>query len=473
MSEAPRVRERLRALPAVDQLAARIAAAGCVSFYEATSIARAVLRDRRTELRDGAQDAPDLLARARERLQPGLRRILNGTGVVIHTNLGRAPLADAASQAVTDAAEGYADLEFDLRSGRRGHRDLRLRDVLRELTGAEDGLAVNNAAGAALLAVASLAGAERPVVVSRGHLVEIGGGFRIPDVIAQTGARLVEVGTTNRTRLTDYEQALHAEREHAPVVLRVHQSNFRTVGFVEDVAIDQLCQLGVPVIDDIGSGVLTELPLLADEPPARRSVEAGAAITCFSADKLLGGPQAGILIGRAEAVEACRRHPLARALRIGRLPLAALLATLALHRDPAHARRAIPTLAMLDLPPDVLERRAIRVAHATGGEVVQTVARVGGGALPLLELPGPAVAFAEPHPDRLAAALRAGDPPLIPRIHDGRVLIDPRTLAEDELEIATDVVRHALLVARGAAPTAVGATHLRFPDREAGASVNR
>lgn len=449
MTEAPQAQERLRALPAVDQFAARIEAGTRVSAAEATSIAQAVLASRRAEIHAGVDDDADLLARALERIRPGLRRVLNATGVVIHTNLGRAPLADAASQAVTAAAEGYADLELDLRQGRRGHRDGHLRDLLCELTGAEDGLAVNNAAGAALLAVATLASAGRPVVVSRGHLVEIGGGFRIPDVVAQSGARLVEVGTTNRTRLTDYKRALHAECEHAPVVLRVHQSNFRTVGFVEDVAIEQLCLLGAPVIDDIGSGVLTELSLLADEPPARRSVKAGAALTCFSGDKLLGGPQAGILLGRADAVEACRTHPLARALRIGRLPLAALIATLALHRDPAQARRAIPALAMLDLPPDALEQRAARLAQTTGGEIIQSVARVGGGALPLLELPGPAVAFPGSHPGRLAAALRAGEPPLIPHIHDGQVLIDPRTLAENELETATDVIRRAVLSVQG------------------------
>jgi len=445
MSEVLQVRARLRALPAADQLAGRIADGARVSAGEAISIARAVLRGRRAELHAGADDDPDLLARARERLRPGPRRVLNGTGVVIHTNLGRAPLAAAASRAVAAAAEGYADLELDLRHGRRSHRDAHVRHLLRELTDAEDGLAVNNAAGAALLAVAALAGGGRAVVVSRGHLVEIGGGFRVPDVIAQSGARLVEVGTTNRTRRADYERALYAEREHAPVVLRVHQSNFRAVGFVEDVAIEQLCEIGVPVIDDIGSGALTELPVLTDEPPARRSVEAGAALTCFSGDKLLGGPQAGILIGRAEAIEACRRHPLARALRIGRLPLAALVATLALHRDPAQARRAIPALAMLDIPAELLEQRAARLAHATGGEVVESVARVGGGALPLLALPGPAVALEATRPDRLAAALRAGEPPLIPRIHDGRVLIDPRTLAEDELALATDVIRRAVL----------------------------
>jgi L-seryl-tRNA(Ser) seleniumtransferase len=448
MSDDAELRARLRALPAVDRLAAQLANGALPTPAEAASIARAVLAERRAELLSGAADDPDLLARARGRLRTGPRRVLNGTGVAIHTNLGRAPLALAAQRAVAEAAQGYADLELNLEDGRRGHRDAHVRELLRELTGAQDGMAVNNAAGAALLAVAALAGAQRPAIVSRGQLVEIGGGFRVPEVIAQAGARLVEVGTTNRTRRQDYERALAAERDAEPIVLRVHQSNFRTVGFVEEVEIEALCGLGAPVIDDVGSGALTELPVLADEPPVRRSVAAGAALTCFSGDKLLGGPQAGILVGRADAVEACRRHPLARALRIGRLPLAALAATLALHRDPERARRAIPALAMLDVARATLEARARRLAEATGGEVVEAVARVGGGALPLLELRGPAVALG-PQADgaaagRLATALRTGSPPLIARIADGRVLVDPRTLAEEELPAAARAIRAAL-----------------------------
>jgi len=445
MTDDPRLHARLRALPAVDRLAAQLANGVLPTSAEAISVARAVLAERRAQLHAGADDDPDLIARARERLQPGMRRVLNGTGVAIHTNLGRAPLPLAAARAVADATHGYADLELDLAEGRRGHRDAHARELLRELTGAEDGMAVNNAAGAALLAVAALAGRDRPAIVSRGQLVEIGGGFRVPDVIAQAGARLVEVGTTNRTRLADYERALAAEPD--PLLLRVHQSNFRTVGFVEEVAIEALCGLGAPVIDDVGSGVLTELPALTDEPPVRRSVAAGAALTCFSGDKLLGGPQAGILVGRAEAVEACRRHPLARALRIGRLPLAGLVATLALHRDPERARKAIPVLAMLDTPREVLDARAVKLADATGGELVEAVARVGGGALPLLELRGPAVAFgppATPDPARLAAALRTGSPPLIARIADGRLLVDPRTLGDEELGHAAAAIRAAL-----------------------------
>ncbi|MGZ4268253.1 MAG: L-seryl-tRNA(Sec) selenium transferase, partial [Solirubrobacteraceae bacterium] len=309
--------------------------------------------------------------------------------------------------------------------------------ILRELTGAEAALVVNNCAGAVLLAAAALGGAGRELVVSRGQLIEIGGGFRIPEVVAQAGARLVEVGTTNRTRLADYAGALS---ERTGAILRAHPSNFRTVGFVEDVEIEALCALGVPVIDDVGSGTIgADHDLLAGEPPVRRSVSAGAALVCFSGDKLLGGPQAGLIVGTHEAVRACRSHPLARALRIDKLSLAALHATLSLYRDPALARAEIPVLAMLDADPAALDARARALAAATGGEVVASVARVGGGALPLLELPGPAVALEA----ALAEPLRSGDPAVVGRLSDGRLLLDVRTLTDAEAEQAGAAVRAA------------------------------
>ncbi|HEX7300052.1 MAG TPA: L-seryl-tRNA(Sec) selenium transferase [Solirubrobacteraceae bacterium] len=417
----PRVRERLRDLPSVDRLA--------------TSVARAELADRRAEVLAGATDDPDLVSRARERLRPSPRRVLNATGVVVHTNLGRAPLAAAARAAVASAAEGYSDLELDLRSGERGSRHDHAEALLREVTGAEAGLVVNNCAAAVLLAAAALAGPGREVVVSRGQLIEIGGGFRIPDVVAQAGARLVEVGTTNRTRLGDYGAALS---ERTGAILRAHPSNFRTLGFTEEVEIEALCSLGVPVIDDVGSGVLADdLALLAEEPSVRRSVRAGAALVCFSGDKLLGGPQAGVMVGTREAVQACRRHPLARAVRIDKLSLAALHATLALYRDPARARAELPVLAMLDAPAAALEARAERLARESGGEVVPSTAKVGGGALPLLELPGPAVALDA----ALAEPLRTGDPPVVGRLADGRLLLDVRTLTDEEAELAAAAVR--------------------------------
>lgn len=499
------IRARLRALPAVDRLAQQIAAAPAAvaappaadpappaadaappaadaaadaapdgrgpTPAEAVAAARAVLDQRRAELLAGADDAADLAARGRAHLRPTLRRVLNGTGVIVHTNLGRASLADAAARAVAEAARGSANVELELADGRRGSRHDHVSGLLRELTGAEDAIAVNNGAGAALLAVAALAGGGS-AIVSRGELVEIGGGFRVPEVLAQAGARMVEVGTTNRTRLEDYERALAATgatgatgaaaataatareaegpRVGRTAIVRVHQSNFRTVGFVEQVAIEPLCALGVPVIDDVGSGALADdLPALAGEPPLRRSLAAGAALVCFSGDKLLGGPQAGLIAGRAEAVAACRAHPLARALRIGRLPLAALAATLALYRDPDRARREIPVLAMLDAAPSLLRARAERLLRdldPARAELVEAVARVGGGALPLLELSGPAVALGAPgdDPAALARALREHDPPLLARIADGRVLVDPRTLADDELEAAAQALAAAL-----------------------------
>jgi L-seryl-tRNA(Ser) seleniumtransferase len=398
--------------------------------------------------------------------------VLNGTGVVIHTNLGRAPLAESAIEAVSREVRGYSNLEINLDHGERGSRQTHVQGLLRELTGAEDALVVNNGAAATLLAIAAL-GSEAGVAVSRGQLVEIGGGFRVPEVLAQAGVPLIEVGTTNRTRAGDYERAI-AERG-AAAILRVHQSNFRTVGFVEEVPIERLCELGVPVIDDVGSGALADvsgvlvgrskalangssvgsgvladaMQALAEEPSVRRSVAAGAALVCFSGDKLLGGPQAGIVVGGTEAIDACRRHPLARALRIGRLPLAALEATLALYRDPGRALREVPVLAMLCVDADTLAMRAERLAAACGGaeiEIVNAVARVGGGALPLLELRGPALALRpiDGEPAALAAALRRGEPALVSRISERRVLIDPRTLADEEIELAAAAIRAAL-----------------------------
>ena len=321
-----------RDLPPVDALAAQLDAPRAI----AVAAARAVLAERRAELLSGAGDGADLAARAQRRVdeaaRPRLRRVLNATGVIVHTNLGRAPLAAAARAAVARAAEGYSNLELDLADGARGSRHDHVEGLLCELTGAEAAIAVNNCAGATLLAAAALAGPGRDVVVSRGQLVEIGGGFRVPDVIAQAGARLVEVGTTNRTRRADYVRAIG---EGTGAILRAHPSNFRQLGFVQEVEIEELCELGVPVIDDVGSGVLADdVELLAEEPAVRRSVRAGAALVCFSGDKLLGGPQAGLIVGRADAVAAARAHPLARALRLDKLGFAALEATLRLYRDP-------------------------------------------------------------------------------------------------------------------------------------------
>ena len=432
----------LRSLPAVHELAAAIDAPHGL----AVAAARAAIDERRAAVLGGSTEDVDLVARARELLEelarPSLRRVINATGVILHTNLGRAPLAASAREAVTRAAEGYSNLELDLASGERGSRHAHVEGLMRELTGAEAAIVVNNGAAAVLLSAAALAGPGRAIVVARGQLVEIGGGFRIPEVIAQSGARLLEVGTTNRTRLSDYERALHAH-DDVGAIMRVHQSNFRTIGFVEDVPVEALCELGVPVIDDVGSGWVGGA-VAVEEPAVADSVAAGAALVCCSGDKLLGGPQAGLMVGRRDAVAAARRHPLARAMRIDKLSLAALEATLRLYRDPQRALREIPALAMLAADELTLSARAEELARAIGdrARVIRAVARVGGGTLPLLELEGPAVAL-EGEPEALARALRENEPPVIGRIHAGQLLLDPRTLTDEEVPMVARAAKAA------------------------------
>ena len=439
--------ERLRELPSVEQLAARLEG---LPHAAAVSAARAAIGAAREALLAGAEAPGDLLAEARARAEaagtPSLRPLLNATGVIVHTNLGRAPLHEQAAAAAAGAGTGYSNLEYDLATGSRGSRQAHVEGLVRELTGAEAALVVNNCAAAVLLAAAALC-AGRELVVSRGQLVEIGGSFRIPDVIAQSGARLREVGTTNRTRLSDYQAALGPG---TGAILRAHPSNFRTLGFVEDVPIEALCSLGVPVIDDVGSGVLASaVPELADEPAVRRSVAAGSAVVCFSGDKVLGGPQAGVLAGRREAIERCRAQPLARAVRIDKLSLGALEATLRLYRD--GRERELPVLRMLTAGEEELGRRAqaMRAPLERAGvdaRVVRAQAKVGGGALPLLELEGPACAV-DPGAiglDELAARLRRSEPPLVGRAREGWLLLDPRTLTDVEAELAARAVAAAL-----------------------------
>lgn len=448
----------LRALPPVHELAAALEGPHPLrvrAARQAIEEQRAALADGASQVADLASQVAELTSRARQVLaeldSPSLRRVLNATGVIVHTNLGRAPLPDAAKTALDAAATGYSNLELDLDSGRRGSRQTHVQALLCELTGAEAALTVNNGAAAVLLAAAALAGPGRAIVVSRGQLVEIGGGFRIPEVVTQSGSTLVEVGTTNRTRVRDYKRALKASETPVGAVLRVHQSNFRTVGFVEEVEIEALCALGVPVIDDIGSGALAEPMIegrnvLEDEPSLRRSIAADVALVCCSGDKLLGGPQAGIIVGQREAVEMAATHPLARAVRIDKLSLAALEATLMLYRDPQRAWREVPVLAMLNADEEILAARATRLKASIGpaAEIIRAAATVGGGALPLFELEGPAVAVDSDNAAALAEALRAGHLPVIARIHDGRVVLDPRTLADDEVEPTSSAVRAAL-----------------------------
>jgi L-seryl-tRNA(Ser) seleniumtransferase len=419
----------LRDLPSVDELAR------AVDDPLAVDAARTVLERARAEIRSGDEPG-DLTERLQHELRaaraPSLRRVLNATGVIVHTNLGRAPLAEEALAQVVDAARGYSNLELDLREGARGSRQAHVASILRRLTGAEEALVVNNNAAAVLLSLAALA-EGRKVIVSRGELIEIGDGFRIPDVLARSGAHLVEVGTTNRTRANDYERAVRAE---TALLLRVHQSNFRVVGFTELPRLEELAAVaqkaGLPLLDDLGSGALTELP---GEPSARESLTAGADLVCFSGDKLLGGPQAGIVVGRADLVERLRTHPLHRAVRADKLTLAALEGTLRLYLD---GPERIPVLRMLREDDGAVRTRAERLASLVDGTVEETVARVGGGALPLAELPSFACAVEE----RLAAPLRLGEPPVVGVLRDGRLLLDCRTLTEAEVdEVAGAVSR--------------------------------
>jgi L-seryl-tRNA(Ser) seleniumtransferase len=418
-----------RDLPSVDRLLADDRLAG-QPHELAVAAARVVLERARNEIEAGREPGPlveSVLAELAAARRPRLRRVLNATGVLVHTNLGRAPLAESALARVAEVGAGYSNLEYDLERGRRGSRQDHLASLLSRLTGAEAALVVNNNAAAVLLVLAALA-EGREVVVSRGELIEIGDGFRIPEVLARSGARLVEVGTTNRTRTEDYEQAIGDE---TALLLRVHQSNFRVVGFTERPELAALAHVarrhGVLLADDLGSGALLAL---GEEPTPAESLRAGADLASFSGDKLLGGPQAGVVVGRAELVDRLRRHPLQRALRPGKLTLAALEGTLALALDSARATSEIPILRMLHEPVEQVRARAERLAAQVGGEVEETVARVGGGALPLAELPSAACAVEED----LAGPLRQGDPPVIAVLRDGRALLDCRTLRDDDVE---------------------------------------
>jgi len=367
---------------------------------------------------------------------PSLAPVINATGVVLHTNLGRAPLAGAALAALTSVAGGYAALEYDLGRGTRGSRHAHCRDLLVELTGAADALVVNNAAAAVLLALSALArGGE--AVVSRGELVEIGGSFRIPDIMARSGARLVEVGTTNRTHPNDYDRALTADSK---LLLKVHRSNFQVTGFTADVAVVELAEMaharGLSCLYDLGSGLLVDLSKwgLTGEPTVPEAVATRADLVAFSGDKLLGGPQAGILVGSEQAIAACRADPIARAVRADKLTLAALEATLALYRDPERARREIPVLRMLTEDLTTIKARA----QALGGELIEGDSEVGGGSFPGAKLKTWLAGFPDP---RLAERLRANDPPIIARVAGSRVLLDARTIFPQQVDTVVAALR--------------------------------
>ena len=421
--------QSLRTLPSVDRLVADPRLAGA-SRPLVVAAARVTLERARVAIREGRAPG-DLveatLAELAAAARPSLRRVLNASGVLIHTNLGRAPLAQSALDRVVEVGGSYSNLEYDLEEGVRGSRQDHLTALLREIIGGEASIVVNNNAAAVMLALAALA-EGREVLVSRGELIEIGDGFRIPDVLARSGARLVEVGTTNRTRAADYERAIGP---NTALILRVHQANFRVVGFTEQPALGELSAIakkaGLPLVDDLGSGALSAI---GDESTAAASLAAGTDLVCFSGDKLLGGPQAGILVGRADLIERLRRHPLQRALRADKLTLAALEGTLALALDPVRARAEVPVLRMLDEPIASVRARAERLAGLVGGEVEETVAKAGGGALPLAELQSYACAVEE----ELFEPLRLGEPPVVGIVRDGRLLLDVRALAEREID---------------------------------------
>ena len=458
----------LRELPSVDALLKTDTARGLANEIgptRVTSLARLAAEDIRQSLLNSKQSLPGgnghdatrsgLLKQAEQRLielhrineASGIRRVINATGVVLHTNLGRAPLSGAARQAI-DQASGYCTLEYDAIAGSRGRRGARAEDLLIELTGAQAALVVNNCAAAAFLVLNTFA-RDGEAVISRGELVEIGGDFRVPDIMAQSGARMIEVGTTNRTRLSDYRRAIN---ERSRLVMRVHTSNYRIVGFTKVPTLSELATLtreaGLPLYEDAGSGALIDFNKygIEGEPVIRESIEAGADIVSFSGDKLVGGPQAGLVVGRTELVERMRSNPLYRALRADKLRLAALEATLS-----AYSREEkVPTLEMIAMTPEQIEQRAKKLIRKVQKntntltlEPIKSVSAVGGGSAPISSLPTVAISVARDGitAKKISELLRQWNPPIIVRIVNDRVLIDLRTIAPaDEAEIEKSLV---------------------------------
>jgi L-seryl-tRNA(Ser) seleniumtransferase len=444
-----------RRLPAVDALLAEPDVAGLVAAHPRSLVVRAVRETIDGARATGGAAPPEgwgaaVLARVHRLAAPSLVPVINATGVALHTNLGRAPLAPSAVAAIARIAGGYSNLEYDLVRGARGSRHELCRNLLVELTGAEDALVVNNAAGALLVALSALA-RDGEAIVSRGELVEIGGAFRIPDIMARSGATLVEVGTTNRTHRADYEAALTPRTR---LLLKVHQSNFQVTGFTAELPAREIAGLahahGGASLYDLGSGLLLDLSPwgLAGEPGVRDGLASGVDAVVFSGDKLLGGPQAGILLGTRAAIEACRKDPLARAVRADKLTLAALEATLALYRDPERARAEIPVLRMLTEDVTEIRRRgeALQKDVGSGAELVEGESEVGGGSFPGAKLKTWLVQLRPRHltPNTLAERLRGGDPPVIARIADDRVLLDSRTILPEQVETVARAARAAL-----------------------------
>ena len=449
------VENPLRSLPAVDQLLRLPVVAGWIEVYGRPLVLEA-LRTALEEAREQyprAQSVPDeaaLLAGVERRLQawttPTLLPVINASGVVLHTNLGRAPLSAAALKAAHAVSLGYSNLEYDLDKGQRGSRLTHAEALLQRLCGVEAALVVNNNAAAVLLALTALA-RRRAAVIARSQLVEIGGGFRVPDVMKQSGARLLEVGATNRVHLSDYETALE---EKPALFLRAHRSNFRISGFVSEPELAEIAALareaGIPLVDDLGSGALLDTRRfgLGHEPMVQESLAAGADLVCFSGDKLLGGPQAGIIVGRAALVDRLKKHPLARAVRADKLCLAALSATL-LHYIKDEAEREIPIWRMIAASLEDIERRARAWESFLGqGDVIPGESTVGGGSLPGETLPTRLLALDVASPNRILARLRQGRLPVIARTQDARIVLDPRTVLEEQEKVMLESLQGVL-----------------------------
>lgn len=449
-------KHKLRLLPSIDKLLQQDSSQNLISLYGRETVLtqlRSVIENARHNLLNDIDvniDELSLIAIAQSQLElafmPTLRPVINATGVIIHTNLGRAVLSQSARNAVQEVASHYSNLEFTLETGKRGSRYLHAEELLKELTGAEAALVVNNNAAALVLALSTLA-QGKGVVISRSQLVEIGGGFRIPDIMAQSGATLLEVGTTNRTRISDYENVIN---ENTAMLLRVHSSNFRIVGFIENVELDAMSELAhqhnIICADDLGSGAMfnTEDYGLLHEPTVEESINAGADLVMFSGDKLLGGPQAGIMVGKAEIIARLKKHPLARALRADKLCYAALSATLDHYRR-NEAGEKIPVWQMISATVDSLEKRAIIWRDKLGtGDIIPGESAVGGGSLPGTTLPTVLLALEVPSVEAFATQLRSADMPVISRIMDNRVLFDPRTVLPEQDEMFLRVLQSAL-----------------------------
>jgi L-seryl-tRNA(Ser) seleniumtransferase len=456
----PMRKEILRSLPSAEELFQKTLAqrAGNLPKRALLEAAKEVLNEARAAVIKCPEEELETLPRSRaqwlERLSGevsrtvswGLRPLINATGVIVHTNLGRSPLAPRAVEAIGKIASRYSDLEYDLREGKRGSRQSHIEGLLRRLTGAEAAAIVNNNAAAVLLSLSALA-KGREVIVSRGELVEIGGSFRMPEVMAQSGAHLVEVGTTNKTRPRDYERAL---TERTALLLKVHTSNYRIVGFSQEVSLEELVEIGrrasIPVMYDLGSGCLVDLRTYVDEgePTVQEALEKGADIVTFSGDKLLGGPQAGIILGRKDLLDLIKAHPLARAVRIDKLTLAAMVATLELYWEPREAMDSIPTLRMIRAQSGELKSKARALVRSIRKEAPGISAglredhsKVGGGAMPLAKLPTWVVALKseEMGAHELAKALRGWDPPIIARVYQDEVILDVRTMEKGDIPI--------------------------------------